>query len=244
MTERLPPAQEGVGDAGRRGAGADEGMGRPFVRGRGGHAGRPGSRAGVLGGAGPVRSAECCRGRRAQHDGRARDARQRACAQLRWTAERWWRCPASALTGPVAARTRTRQAGHSNSLSRRVGPDRTAASSPPSPPVHLRMASVGPSVLHIVHSGTRSGAGRHRKHARPPHANGSDDHAVGERLAGHVRHVACPFAGHRGSAADTARVRVPRPASPRWARRHVTEPAVAACDDHRGLESVHRDRAE
>lgn len=100
-------------------------------------------------------------------------------------------------------------------------------------PVHLRMASVGPSVLHIVHSGTRSGAGRHRKHARPPHANGSDDHAVEERLAGHVRYVACPVAGQRGTATDTARVRVPRPASPHSARRYVLEPAVAGCDDHR-----------
>jgi hypothetical protein len=208
-------------------------MGQPFVRGRGGHAGRPGSRAGVLGGAGPVRSAGCCRGRRAQHERRARAARQRACAQLRWTAERWWRCPASALTGPVWTRTRTRQAGHSNSLSRRVGPDRTAASSPPSPPVHLRMASVGPSVLHIVHSGTRSGAGRHRKHSCPSHANGSGDHAVEDCLAGHVRDTTCSRTEHGGTAENTPRVCVPRRASPHSARRHVTELAIAGCDDHR-----------
>ncbi len=100
-------------------------------------------------------------------------------------------------------------------------------------PVHLRMASVGPPVLHVVHSGTRSGAGRHRKHARPPRANGSGDLAVEERVAGHVRDPACPGARLRDTDGDTKRHRVPRPESPPAARRHVTELTVAQCEDHR-----------
>ena len=74
-------------------------------------------------------------------------------------------------------------------------------------PVHLRMASVGPTVLHIVHSGTRPGTGRHRKHARPAIANPTGDHGVGPVSHGHVGHGEWPLPGLRGTGDDTGRGR-------------------------------------
>jgi hypothetical protein len=118
---------------------------------------------------------------------------------------------------------------------RQVGPDRTAASSPPSPPCTCAWRRWGPTVLHVVHSGTRPGTGRHRKHARPAMTNRSADLALERGPARHVGHPEWRPLVPRGTAQDTPRGRYRSVPSPDPACHHVARITVAGCDDHRVL---------